>query len=129
MSPLRLVPILAVLTALLVPAAAPAAIPAADRAKLHTYALGEAKLLHEKHPTGLRAKKTTWGKVKAALRAGPSYRAKRAVYVLIMHGRFVDSHGTRHSRDLIVYDGKTIKPLISYFDVGFPASLGTPTKV
>jgi hypothetical protein len=129
MSARRLIPVIALLCAVALPASASGAIPAADRAKLHRFALEEAKLLHEKHPTGLRAVRTTWGKVKAAFRSGPRYRAKRVVYVLHMNGQFVDRGGNKHARDNIVYDGKTIKPLVSYFDFALPSSLGTPSRV
>ena len=129
MSARRLIPLIALLGALALPATSIANIPAADKAKLHKFALQEAKLLHEKHPTGLRAVRTTWGKVKRAFHSGPNYKARRVVYVLHMNGQFVDRAGHKHKSDNIVYDGKTIKPLVAYFDFALPSSLGTPTRV
>jgi len=124
----RHLPFIAVLCAMALPATTHAAISAENRAKLHKFALQEAKLLHENHPTGLKAVRTTWGKVKAAFRSGPKYRAKRVVFVLHMNGQF-RRNGQKHSQDNIVYDGKTVKPLVAYFDFALPASLGTPSKV
>src|SRR3954447_378135 len=129
MSPAKLLPLVVLAGALAMPATSSASIPKAARAKLHIFAVGEAKALHEKHPTNIRAVKTTWGKVKKAFATGPNFKSTRVVYVLAMNGTFIDTHGTHHSRDNIVYDAKKIKPLIAYFDFLLPSSLGTPSRV
>jgi hypothetical protein len=121
--------LLCAVTFLAIPATSNAAIPAADKARLHKFAVGEAKALHEKHPTKLRAVRTTWGKVRKAFASGPHYRAKRVVYVVAMNGTFIDRGGHKHARDNIVYDAKTIKPLVAYFDFALPTSLGSPSRI
>ena len=129
MSTRRLIPVLALLCALLVPTAASGAvIPKAIRTKLHDKALAAAKALKEKHPTNIVAVRTTYGKVKNAFGSGPKRPAATTVYLIYMKGRF-HSGGKIHTRYNLVLRARDYKPLVAYFDEAYPDELGDPTRI
>jgi|GraSoiStandDraft_4_1057263.scaffolds.fasta_scaffold176657_2 hypothetical protein len=125
----RLIPLLALLGALLLPATSSAALSKATVERLHMKALAAAKALKEKHPTNLVAVRTTYGKVKSAFGSGPSHPAATKVFLIYMKGRF-HSGGKIHTRyNLVLRAGKDLKPLVAYFDEPYPDELGDPTKI
>jgi hypothetical protein len=124
----RLIPLLALMGALLLPATAPAAISKATATKLHMKALAAAKALKEKHPTNLVAVRTTYGKVKNVFGSGPARPTATTVYLIYMKGRF-HSGGKIHTRYNLVLRARDLKPLVAYFDEPYPDELGNPTRI
>ena len=124
----RLIPLLALLGALLLPATASAALSKATVEKLHMKALAAAKALKENHPTNRVAVRTTYGKVKAAFGSGPSRPAATKVFLIYMKGQF-HSGGKIHTRYNLVLRASDFKPLVAYFDEAYPDQLGDPTKI
>ena len=124
----RLIPLLALLGALLVPTTASAALSKDTAKKLHDTAIAAAKALKENHPTNLVAVRTTYGKVKRAFGSGPSRPASTTVYLIYMKGRF-HSGGKIHTRYNLVLRARDLKPLVAYFDELYPDELGDPTRI